>query len=180
MPLKSSAQKVQDALIAGGFDNHVIELEISARTSQEAADAVGCNVAQIAKSLIFATEQTGRGVLVITSGANRVDTSAVATAVRVLPSPTTSPSIVPPRVTMRRARVCTALIWYSSNFSRISNPATSSLTAATRCSRTRIAARNIARARGCFSSAPASVVARKALAADRASCPAVRPKPGRT
>lgn len=80
-PLKASAQKVQDALVAHGFRNEVIELEISARTSQEAADAVGCNVAQIAKSLIFATEQTGRGVLVITSGANRVDTGAVAVVV---------------------------------------------------------------------------------------------------
>lgn len=81
MTLKASAQRVQDALIAGGFTNQVVELEISARTSQEAADAVGCDVGQIAKSLIFATEQTGRGVLVITSGANRVDTGAVAAAV---------------------------------------------------------------------------------------------------
>jgi len=75
--LKASAQRVQDALAARGFTNQVIELEISARTSAEAAEAVGCEVAQIAKSLIFATEETKRPVLVIASGANRVDTDKV-------------------------------------------------------------------------------------------------------
>jgi prolyl-tRNA editing enzyme YbaK/EbsC (Cys-tRNA(Pro) deacylase) len=74
---KPSAQRVQDALIQRGFTNQVIELEISARTSAEAAEAVGCEVAQIAKSLIFATESTNRPILVIASGANRVDTEKV-------------------------------------------------------------------------------------------------------
>ena len=58
--------------------------------------------------------------------------------------------------------------------------ATSSLTAATRSSRTRSAARNMSRARACSTSAPACPAARKARATARASCPAVRPPPGRT
>ena len=52
-PLKASAQRVQDALAADGFNNQVIEFEASTRTSAEAAVAVGCEVGQIAKSLIF-------------------------------------------------------------------------------------------------------------------------------
>lgn len=75
--LKASAQRVQDALVERGFANQVIELENSARTSAEAAEAVGCQVAQIAKSLIFATASTNRPILVIASGANRVDTEKV-------------------------------------------------------------------------------------------------------
>jgi prolyl-tRNA editing enzyme YbaK/EbsC (Cys-tRNA(Pro) deacylase) len=77
MSLKPSAQKVQDALAALGFANQVVELPDSTRTSVEAAAAVGCEVGQIAKSLIFAGKQSGRGVLVIASGSNRVDEKKV-------------------------------------------------------------------------------------------------------
>jgi prolyl-tRNA editing enzyme YbaK/EbsC (Cys-tRNA(Pro) deacylase) len=78
MPLERSAQKVQDALAAAGFANQVVELPDSARTAAEAAAAVGCEVAQIVKSLVFRARQSGRAVLVIASGANRVDEKAVA------------------------------------------------------------------------------------------------------
>lgn len=71
--LSPSAQKVQDALCALGFDYTVNESPHSARTSAEAAKLVGCEVGQIAKSLVFRTAQTGRAVLVIASGANRVN-----------------------------------------------------------------------------------------------------------
>lgn len=71
--LKPSAQKVQDALISLGFANRVIELEHSTRTSAEAADAVGCEVGQIAKSLIFQGRESGKAILIIASGANRVN-----------------------------------------------------------------------------------------------------------
>lgn len=71
--LKASAQRVQDALAAGGFDNQVIELEASTRTSAEAAAAVGCEVGQIAKSLIFKGKRSKKPILIIASGANRVD-----------------------------------------------------------------------------------------------------------
>lgn len=73
MPLKPSAQKVQDTLAALGFTNRIVEFAESTRTSAEAAAAVGCTVGQIAKSLIFAGKRSGRAVLVIASGSNRVD-----------------------------------------------------------------------------------------------------------
>ncbi|MEH6938668.1 hypothetical protein V7056_12525 [Bacillus sp. JJ664] len=47
--LKESAQVVQDVIIQSGYNNQVIELPQSARTAQEAADALNCKVAQIAK-----------------------------------------------------------------------------------------------------------------------------------
>jgi len=71
--LKPSAQKVQDTLIELGFANTIIELPNSTRTAVEAAQAVGCDVAQIAKSLIFKTKRTQRPVLVIAGGSNRVN-----------------------------------------------------------------------------------------------------------
>jgi len=73
MPLSPSAQKVQEVLIALGFPHQVIEHEQTTRTSAEAAQAVGCEVGQIAKSLIFKGKQSGQAILVIASGSNRVD-----------------------------------------------------------------------------------------------------------
>jgi len=71
--LSPSAQKVQDALRARGYAYEVIESEQPSRTAAEAAKLVGCEVAQIAKSHVFKTAQSGRAVLVITSGANAVN-----------------------------------------------------------------------------------------------------------
>jgi prolyl-tRNA editing enzyme YbaK/EbsC (Cys-tRNA(Pro) deacylase) len=70
--LSKSAQSVQDFLSSRGLEFRVIELAASTRTAREAADAVGCDVAQIAKSLIFRTEKTNKPVLVLASGVNRV------------------------------------------------------------------------------------------------------------
>jgi prolyl-tRNA editing enzyme YbaK/EbsC (Cys-tRNA(Pro) deacylase) len=72
-PLTASAQKVQDALRDLGLASEVVESAEPTRTSAEAARLVGCQVGQIAKSLVFKTAQTGRAVLVITSGANTVN-----------------------------------------------------------------------------------------------------------
>lgn len=77
-PLKESARRVQQALAAAGFDFQVREFPASTRTSEEAAAAIGCAVEQIAKSLIFRARDSGRPVLVMASGANRVDEKAVA------------------------------------------------------------------------------------------------------
>lgn len=77
-PLSPSAQRVQEVLDASGRAFVVRELEQSTRTSAEAADAVGCTVAQIVKSIIFRAAATDRVVLVLTSGANRVDEHKVA------------------------------------------------------------------------------------------------------
>ncbi len=80
LPLSASAQNVQAALAARGFALQVVELPQtrSARTSAQAAAAVGCTVGQIAKSLVFRAARSDRPVLVIASGANRVSESAVA------------------------------------------------------------------------------------------------------
>jgi prolyl-tRNA editing enzyme YbaK/EbsC (Cys-tRNA(Pro) deacylase) len=71
--LSSSAQKIQDILLARGFGCTVIEFQESTRTSAEAAERVGCQLGQIVKSLIFRGQASGKPVLVLTSGANRVD-----------------------------------------------------------------------------------------------------------
>ena len=76
--LSPSAQKVQDALAARGLALTVVELPQSTRTAAEAAQAVGCVVGQIVKSIIFRAAETNRPVLVLTSGANRVSEQAVA------------------------------------------------------------------------------------------------------
>ena len=71
--LSPTAQKIQDALHALGFDLTVIEHTESTRTAQEAADRVGVTLGQIVKSLIFKGKTSGKPILVLTSGANRVD-----------------------------------------------------------------------------------------------------------
>jgi prolyl-tRNA editing enzyme YbaK/EbsC (Cys-tRNA(Pro) deacylase) len=75
--LSPSAQKVQDLLRADGFDCTVIEFVESTRTSAEAAARVGVQIGQIVKSLIFRGQTSGKPVLVLTSGANRVDEARI-------------------------------------------------------------------------------------------------------
>ena len=76
--LTPSAQKVQNALRDLGFSNQVVEHQATTRTSAEAAQAVGCEVGQIAKSLVFQGKQTHRPLLVIASGSNRVNEKKIA------------------------------------------------------------------------------------------------------
>ncbi len=71
--LSSSAQKVQDILKTLGFSSHVVELPDSTRTAREAAQAVGCRVEQIVKSLVFKGQRTNMPILVVASGTNRVN-----------------------------------------------------------------------------------------------------------
>ena len=71
--LSSSAQKVQQALNGLGLRLQVVELPGSTRTALEAAQAVGCQVGQIVKSLVFKAKRSERPILVIASGQNRVD-----------------------------------------------------------------------------------------------------------
>jgi len=77
--LSPSAQKVQDALSALGFDLTVIEHAESTRTAQEAADRVGVMLGQIVKSLIFKGKVSSKPILVLTSGSNRVDEKRIKT-----------------------------------------------------------------------------------------------------
>ena len=71
-----SVENVVAALRAGGATGAVRVLDDSARTAAEAAAALGCEVGAIANSLVFTAD--GDPLLVLTSGAHRVDTAAVA------------------------------------------------------------------------------------------------------
>ncbi|MES2960442.1 MAG: YbaK/EbsC family protein [Pseudomonadota bacterium] len=71
-------QRVCAALAAQGHGHAPRWLEVAARTSQEAADALGVAVGQIAKSVIFRRKSDERAVLVVTSGDRRVDEQKVA------------------------------------------------------------------------------------------------------
>jgi len=75
--MKPSVERVRSAIRDLGLERDVIELSVDARTSQQAADALGVEVGQIAKSLVFRLRESGRPLLVITSGANRVDEAKV-------------------------------------------------------------------------------------------------------
>ena len=79
--LPPSAARVQEVLTARGFANRIIALDRPTRTAADAAAALGCAVAQIAKSLVFRRVDTGEPVLVIASGAGRVDERKVGEAV---------------------------------------------------------------------------------------------------
>jgi predicted esterase YcpF (UPF0227 family)/prolyl-tRNA editing enzyme YbaK/EbsC (Cys-tRNA(Pro) deacylase) len=80
-PLAASAQKVQQALNAAQIPAQVIELTVAARTAQQAADALGVQVGQIAKSLVFRAQSSGQAVLVICAGDRRVDEAKAAALV---------------------------------------------------------------------------------------------------
>lgn len=67
-----NTKRVEQALRAHGVDTVVSEMPGSTRTADDAAAAVGCTVGQIAKSLVFVTA-SGKPVLAVTSGSNRVD-----------------------------------------------------------------------------------------------------------
>src|SRR5699024_4688358 len=77
--LPSSARKLQQSLHDLGYFFEVFELPNSARTAQDAAQAIGCNVAQIAKSIVFRGKESGAAILAVVSGSNQADTAKLAT-----------------------------------------------------------------------------------------------------
>jgi prolyl-tRNA editing enzyme YbaK/EbsC (Cys-tRNA(Pro) deacylase) len=80
----SSVERVRAALAAHGHPDTIREVADTARTAEGAAEAVGCLVAQIAKSIVFRTDEPApRPVLVVTSGINRVDPGRAAAAIGV-------------------------------------------------------------------------------------------------
>ena len=81
MELSESAQKVQKELLARGIQAKVVELPDSTRTAVEAAQAIGCTVAQIVKSLVFRGTQSGNAILIEASGINRVNEKVVSQVV---------------------------------------------------------------------------------------------------
>lgn len=79
--LPAGAQRVAAALAAAGHAHDVVMLPVTGRTAQDAADALGIEVGQIAKSIIFRRLADDAPVMVVTSGDRRVDESKVAALV---------------------------------------------------------------------------------------------------
>ncbi|MGR8918148.1 MAG: YbaK/EbsC family protein [Gammaproteobacteria bacterium] len=76
--LSRSAARVQQALDAAGCEFAVTEMPDSTRSAADAAAAIGCPVAAIAKSLVFRLEDRDLPVLVIARGADQVDVARLA------------------------------------------------------------------------------------------------------
>jgi prolyl-tRNA editing enzyme YbaK/EbsC (Cys-tRNA(Pro) deacylase) len=79
--LLGSVARVRAALLGAGHPDTITEFPASTRTAADAAAAVGCTVAQIAKSIVFRAD--GRAAVIITSGANRVDPARASAALGV-------------------------------------------------------------------------------------------------
>jgi len=79
-----SVERVRAALERAGMPAEIVELPGAARTAKAAADFLGCEVAQIANSLVFRATASDSAVLVMSSGACRVDLARLA---RVLGEP---------------------------------------------------------------------------------------------
>ena len=69
--MSKSLKRVARALEAAGISTEIIEVGQS-RTAREAADAVGCHIDQIAKSIIFRGEESGAALLFLTAGGHQV------------------------------------------------------------------------------------------------------------
>lgn len=71
--LKSSTRKVHDYLQDKGLNLEVKQIPETTRTAAEAAKAVNCDIACIAKSLVFRNRKNQTPVMIVASGKNRVD-----------------------------------------------------------------------------------------------------------
>jgi prolyl-tRNA editing enzyme YbaK/EbsC (Cys-tRNA(Pro) deacylase) len=79
--LPDTAQRVADLLAELGHDKPIVMLPATGKTSAEAAAGLGCSVAEIAKSIVFRRLSDDAAVMVVASGANRVDENKVAALV---------------------------------------------------------------------------------------------------
>jgi prolyl-tRNA editing enzyme YbaK/EbsC (Cys-tRNA(Pro) deacylase) len=73
-----SVERVRAALAAASLQPQIVELPGAATTAKAAAEFLGCEVAQIANSLIFRATESDSAVLVMSSGARRVSTEKLA------------------------------------------------------------------------------------------------------
>lgn len=71
--MSKSRKRVVAALEGAGLPIEVLEMPGETRTAQQAADQAGCNLDQIAKSIIFRGHVSGDAILFITAGGNQVD-----------------------------------------------------------------------------------------------------------
>ncbi|GAA4230300.1 YbaK/EbsC family protein [Actinomadura meridiana] len=92
LPMHPNTEIVATALLELGASGSVVELPDSARTAQAAAEQLGCEVGAIANSLVF--DADGAPLLVMTSGAHRVDTARVAALVGAAKVRRASPEFV--------------------------------------------------------------------------------------
>lgn len=76
-----SVERVRNALACAGLAADIVELPGAARTARAAADFLGCEVGQIANSLVFRAEASDGALLVMSSGAKRVDVARLAALV---------------------------------------------------------------------------------------------------
>lgn len=76
--MSKSLNRVKQALTDAGLSVEILEMPGSTRTAQDAADAAGCDLDQIVKSVIFRGESDGKAILFLTAGGNRVDDAKAA------------------------------------------------------------------------------------------------------
>ena len=76
-----SVQRVAAALRAAGIDSPIVELPGAAHTAKLAAQFLGCELGQIANSLVFRAQPSDTPILVMSSGARRVDMAKLAAVV---------------------------------------------------------------------------------------------------
>ena len=79
--LAPSAARVAAAARDLGLAVEIRDMPSSTRTAEEAAAACGCSIGEIVKSLVFRGRTSGTPLLLLVSGANRVDETAVAGAI---------------------------------------------------------------------------------------------------
>jgi prolyl-tRNA editing enzyme YbaK/EbsC (Cys-tRNA(Pro) deacylase) len=73
-----AALRTSELLREAGIDAQVVDFDQPTRTSADAAAAIGCSVAEIAKSIVFRGKASGQAVVVVASGDNRVSEAKVA------------------------------------------------------------------------------------------------------
>ncbi len=78
--MSKSLARVRAALAAANLPTEIREMPESTRTAAEAAAAAGCEIDQIAKSILFAGEESGALYLFLTAGGNQVDPAKASTA----------------------------------------------------------------------------------------------------
>lgn len=76
-----TALRTAGLLAAAGISTQVVEFDQPTRSAAEAAEAIGCSVAEIAKSIVFKGAASGRAIVVVASGDNRVSEKKVAALV---------------------------------------------------------------------------------------------------
>ncbi|MBA3660930.1 MAG: YbaK/EbsC family protein [Gammaproteobacteria bacterium] len=75
--LSKSAVRVQNVLLQKGLMFEVVELSSSTRTATDAAKTIGCDVAQIVKTLLFRSVKTNQPILILACGINRVNEKTI-------------------------------------------------------------------------------------------------------